>query len=399
MTESTAGASLWIAAPLPGRPAAGTLLLGLPLVRRAVLAGQRAGFERILVEEGSCGLDALVAETAAVVVRRAGPPPKLPAGRLVVLSGGTLPQVAWLRALAAAPVECGRILADGSAAAALDLAEDDPAVAALLSRPDSASPIELLSSVRPPSERAVPARRGRFELPPADPRSAERWLLSALVKENEGFMSRHVERRISLAVSRRLAGTSVTPNTMTLVSVGIGLAGAAFFLSTRPSMEFAGSLLFLLHSILDGCDGELARLKFAESRLGGLLDFWGDNVVHSAIFAAIGFAWHRASAEAWPIVASVAAVAGTLLSAAFVYRTTMSGPREGPLFTNATVGPPTALSRVADALARRDFIYLVVLLSAFGKAHWFLTAAAIGAPLYLAVVAGLAARNLGRSFS
>ena len=28
---------------------------------------------------------------------------------------------------------------------------------------------------------------------------------------------------------------------------------------------------------LDGCDGELARLKFKESRWGGLLDFWGDN--------------------------------------------------------------------------------------------------------------------------
>jgi phosphatidylglycerophosphate synthase len=213
-------------------------------------------------------------------------------------------------------------------------------------------------------------------------------------------MSRHVERRISLAVSRRLAATRITPNAMTLVSVGIGLVGAAFFLSMRPAMEFAGALLFLLHSILDGCDGELARLKFAESRLGGVLDFWGDNVVHSAVFAAIAIGWHHATGETWPIAAGIAAVGGTLASAVFVYRTTMAhSTREGPAFVHATVGPPSAVSRVADAFARRDFIYLVVLLSAFGKAHWFLAAAAVGAPLFLGVLVALAARHPGRSFS
>ena len=71
------------------------------------------------------------------------------------------------------------------------------------------------------------------------------------------------------------------------MSVLIGLAGAAFFVSPRPALQFTGALLFLLHSILDGCDGELARLKFQESRFGGVLDFWGDNVVHSAVFASM----------------------------------------------------------------------------------------------------------------
>ena len=46
-------------------------------------------------------------------------------------------------------------------------------------------------------------------------------------------MSRHVERRIRW---RSRAGSSrhrVTPNAMTLSSVGIGLLGAPFFLSRR----------------------------------------------------------------------------------------------------------------------------------------------------------------------
>ena len=103
----------------------------------------------------------------------------------------------------------------------------------------------------------------------ADLRRAERHLLASLVKETEGFMSRHFERKISLAVSRRLAGTSVSPNAMTLISLGSASSAPLFFLRPTPASETTGALLFLLHSILDGCDGELARLKFQESRWGG----------------------------------------------------------------------------------------------------------------------------------
>jgi phosphatidylglycerophosphate synthase len=62
---------------------------------------------------------------------------------------------------------------------------------------------------------------------------------------------------------------------MTLVSLAVGLVGAPFFLSETWGYQLTGALLFLAHSILDGCDGELARLKFLESRTGALLDFWG----------------------------------------------------------------------------------------------------------------------------
>jgi hypothetical protein len=46
-------------------------------------------------------------------------------------------------------------------------------------------------------------------------------------------MSRHFDRRISLAVSRRLANTRVTPDQMTLVATAIGVAAAPFFVSDR----------------------------------------------------------------------------------------------------------------------------------------------------------------------
>jgi hypothetical protein len=60
---------------------------------------------------------------------------------------------------------------------------------------------------------------------------------------------------------------------------------------------------------------------------------------------------------------------------------------EGPLFTSITTSEaPSRLTALADSLTRRDFIYLVVILSAFGKAQWFLGLAAFGAPLFFFVL-------------
>jgi 1L-myo-inositol 1-phosphate cytidylyltransferase / CDP-L-myo-inositol myo-inositolphosphotransferase len=226
---------------------------------------------------------------------------------------------------------------------------------------------------------------------PADLRSAEDFLLRGLVKDEDGFMARHFDRRISLAVSRRLAGTRVTPNQMTLVAVAIGLMGAPFFLSPRPAVQVIGGLLFVLHSIIDGCDGELARLKFRESRYGGALDFWGDNAVHVAVFSAMAVGLAAATGRSWPLWCGVATVAATIASAALVYRRTMARPKEGPLYTSVATRAPTRLSRLADDASRRDFIYLILIMSAFGVADWFVAFSAVITPAYflaLLVVAG-----------
>ncbi|MFN2635266.1 MAG: CDP-alcohol phosphatidyltransferase family protein [Thermoanaerobaculia bacterium] len=364
-------AALRVLAPESDGVPSATPILGLPLARRVALAAQRAGFSEILFEEAP-GLAGALAGTAARIVpalagcdrtgaSSAGGPlqtearPAAPA-RELVLPSGAIPRIDWLRR----------------------------------------------RRERPDVEEAPGAGAGLFRLRTArDVGPAERWLLQGLIKDTEGFFSRHFERRVSLAITKRLVRTPVTPNAMTAISVAVGLIAASFFLSISLAWQFAGALLFLLHSILDGCDGELARLKFTESRLGGVLDFWGDNVVHSAVFGCMAIGWGRAAGDLRPLVAGAAAIVGTLGSAAYVYRHAMAPVREGPQFTSVTAGAPTRLSRLADALARRDFIYVVILLSAFGRAHWFLALAAVGAPLFFFFLVAIEVygRRLGRSLS
>jgi phosphatidylglycerophosphate synthase len=371
-------------------------ILGLGLARRTILTALRAGFRRIfLLRSGDANLPGVDSIADWRHLHAALLPGE--ATSLLIAPTTILAETDWLDRLGRTPIEpvawvaaAGPIVmlsavALPEALVALDAeggARDMAAVQRRLSR-RFGSPRPLPGGVEPMTVSV-----------PADIRVAERRLLSALVKDTDGFMARHVERPVSLAISRRLASTVVTPNQMTLISMLIGLAGAPCFLSARAPWQMAGALLFLAHSVLDGCDGELARLKFQESRWGGMLDFWSDNVVHIATFACMAAGWSRAIGQAWPLFLGAAAVLGNAGSAGLVYWRMMRTKEDaGPLYTSVSASPDRGLARLLDALSRRDFIYLVVALALFGKANWFLLLASLGAPTYFFLLVLLAARE------
>jgi phosphatidylglycerophosphate synthase len=362
------------------------VVAGLPLLRRIVLAAARAGFLPVVAGYSRREAEPCLEGTCGVLLAPDNPIPlSASARRLVFLPLTVVPQPEWLAALRAMPLEPDQLCVDGPTLAVLDVKDPAPvlAVAARCRSLDEVA--DSLRSTFKTEDRSFD-ERGRFALRgPRDVESAERWLLSRLVKENEGFMSRHFERRVSLALTRWLCKTSITPNMMTLVSVAIGLAGAACLLSSSATYQFAGALLFLVHSILDGCDGELARLKFLESRAGAVLDACGDNLVHTAVFLCLAIGWSLDSRSWGPLYLGAIAVASTLSVAAIVHHR--------GLRASTGDGPRSAVSRVADASVHRDFIYLVLLLAAAGKVRWFLVLTAIGAPLFLLVLVWLGRRR------
>jgi hypothetical protein len=107
-----------------------------------------------------------------------------------------------------------------------------------------------------------------------------------------------------------------------------------------------------------------------------VLDFWGDNVVHVAVFGSIAVGWSLAVGSAWPLVPGAIAVAATLGSAAVMFERTAE---------DRVTTSDAAADRLVDALASRDFIYLLILAAAFGKAAWFLVAVAVGTPTFLSL--------------
>ena len=218
------------------------------------------------------------------------------------------------------------------------------------------------------------------------------WLMVAGAKSQDGFMARHFDRHLSLAASRALLDSTVTPNQMTVFSTMIGLIGTAFFLGDTRLAYVTGALLVWLHSVLDGCDGELARVRFQESPFGSDLDFWGDNLVHLSLFTCLGVGFWLGGNTHTLLLAAVAD-AGVLASAwtAWSHRRAQRAerkrtPESGVVDVLQGDGFESKLSRLENALAQRDFIYLLVVLAFVDMVYEFLWAAAIGGSLFFFVM-------------
>ena len=103
---------------------------------------------------------------------------------------------------------------------------------------------------------------------PEELRRAERLLIRASVKgAGDGFISRHLNRKLSTALSPYLCGR-ITPNQATVLSFLLGILSAVLAFFSLP----LGGILYQVHSILDGVDGEIARATLSRTRFGGLLD-------------------------------------------------------------------------------------------------------------------------------
>jgi phosphatidylglycerophosphate synthase len=137
----------------------------------------------------------------------------------------------------------------------------------------------------------VPPRRpwaGVLRPATDDPTATERALLRGLQNPRDGYIDRLVYRRLSRPLTALLLRTSLTPNAVTVLGILLGVAGGLVLGLPGPAAVVACVLGLVASGVLDCTDGELARLRFSESRLGHLLDVVGDTVVHLAFLTGIG---------------------------------------------------------------------------------------------------------------
>ena len=123
-------------------------------------------------------------------------------------------------------------------------------------------------------------------------KDAQTMLYDDLLKPHDGYISRTVNRKFSLRLFTPLflrLSPHITANQVSILSFGVALLAALSFFLGRAVM---GGILIQLASILDGCDGEIARLKKMQSSFGNFFDAVLDRYVDSFIlFGMFYYAW------------------------------------------------------------------------------------------------------------
>lgn len=208
----------------------------------------------------------------------------------------------------------------------------------------------------------------------------------------DGLVDRYFNRRLSGPLTRWFLKTSLTPNQITLISFAVGLVAGLFFWKGGYTSGMIGALVFQFSAVLDCCDGEVARLKGMQSRLGQWLDVVCDNIVHVVLFLAIAWAIYRVTAAPSYLVLGALASTGSLFSLWFVLLLDTRSPDHS---FHANHG---LLRKAMNQLTNRDFSVILLLFALVGRLDWFLWLVALGSNIFWMVLLWIY-RKEARSFS
>ncbi len=133
-------------------------------------------------------------------------------------------------------------------------------------------------------------------------------------KATDGPISRHINRPISLFITEKLLLPSrISPNQITIFSFLLSLLAAGAFFMPLSWGPILGAFLAQLASIVDGCDGEVARLKFLESPFGGWLDSLLDRYADAALVFAMAGHLHRQQPSDFLLISAFLALVGSFM--------------------------------------------------------------------------------------
>jgi phosphatidylglycerophosphate synthase len=154
---------------------------------------------------------------------------------------------------------------------------------------------------------------------PCELADSEDRLRASIFKPTDGRLGRF-NRRISIPISIWLIRHArLRAHAMSGFVMLLGLYAGWLFSRGTFGAGVAGALLSLAASILDGCDGELARLQYQESALGCWVDTLGDYVYYVAVFVGLTVGAARQSSSPWLWVAcGVGLCGGTLVTFALL---------------------------------------------------------------------------------
>ena len=271
--------------------------------------------------------------------------------------------------LQARAADCGAFLLPPAVFDAIRSRRDDPSLSAVVT--------ELAAAER---VAALPLRRGAWWQDvdtPDDLRRAAVRLRRSLPRPTDGPVARLLNRRLSVPTSWQVVRFSVSPDVLSAISFLVGLAGAILL---GLGQGVVGGILAQACSILDGVDGEVARLTLRAGPRGTLLDGYLDRLGDAALCAGLGVWALRSGGDPTVVILLVvAATTGAMLSMATKDRVAALG-----------LEPPSE-RRIGWLLGGRDGrLFLIFVLSLLGLPLWALASVSATSLLSSALRVGFA---------
>lgn len=122
----------------------------------------------------------------------------------------------------------------------------------------------------------------------------------ARAREMQDALNHYLYHPLAWQLARALAPTPLTPN---MVSVFGGLlvvaAGVVYWSTSGPWWAMAGMALHLSWHVVDGADGDLARITGKTSPLGELVDGICDYVSHIVLYVLLALVLTRTLGSGW----------------------------------------------------------------------------------------------------
>src|ERR1700674_209114 len=219
-------------------------------------------------------------------------------------------------------------------------------------------------------------------------RLAERKLDGWLVKPTDGIFAR-TNRRISIPISRRIIAFPITPNMVSLFTLGVSFAAGGFFALGGYWNMLTGAVLSWFSSVLDGCDGEVARLKLQESAFGCWVETVCDNLYYLFILGGMTIGLVRSSGNRsyliWGGLLLFGAIMSFLMTGLQRHQMTNGQPEQylqewHKKADSRSSNPLLYLGRHTEFIIRRCFLpYVILFFALFGVMNWFLIGATVGA--------------------
>lgn len=363
---------------------------GVPLLRRTVLSAQRAGATVVLVQRGADARARRVldrdARTRSVELIDKDRLVQRSSERVLVIASDCLVTTKVLDAIQRS------VRWDGAAGVRADGAMQHRWAVIAGHRSQLQTFIALVSGCGCADAgeytiETVPGVRIVHLESPSDSERAEDALVAELrasTTDTDGPIAR-LDRAVSIRLSRVLLRTPIRPNHITAAGTCIGLLGAWALAQGQYWYGVLGALLFWIAVIIDGCDGEVARLKFLESRFGQLFDVITDNVVHVAIFAGIAVGAYRDGRVEQGFLFAATLIVGFLCASAATSLCLLSdGPVKHLEISSRRGRLRRRVLQVFEALMNRDFAYLLAVLALVDRLHWFLWGTVFGTYAYAA---------------